>query len=206
MRRTVRGKRESNSQSAPLSHLYMCVDLLFQREKSVTVSASDCFSTSIELDRKNEGFVVFFFFFFNFHKSLCILLFVIRIPNFSKEHNLGLSEDHYCMAVCKQLSSTDSSEWWRTAKWFLLISLSSFCLFKINYYELAWLLFCFPKYILTFNLNFVLLWTFNGKASLYTMVYLHKKCQKYMTAQALSYPSLQHTQSNMPACRTLSDI
>lgn len=51
MGRTIRGKWESNSQSASLSHLYVCVDVLFQREKAGMLSASACFSTSVELAR-----------------------------------------------------------------------------------------------------------------------------------------------------------
>lgn len=65
MGRTIRGKWESNSQSASLSHLYMCVDLLFQREKAVMLSASACFSTSVELVRKGKGC----FLFLNFQKT-----------------------------------------------------------------------------------------------------------------------------------------
>lgn len=130
MGRTVRGKWESNSQSAPLSHLFVCVDMLFQRENSLTVSASDCFSTSLELPRKSEGCWVVFFLPLTFTRAHAFL-FVIRIPNFGKEHSSVSSEDHYCMTVCKQASprqNTGSSEWWRTATWFLSISLSSFCL------------------------------------------------------------------------------
>lgn len=55
MGRTTRGKRESNPQSALLSHLYKCVDLLFHREKSLTVAASDCFSARVESARKIKG-------------------------------------------------------------------------------------------------------------------------------------------------------
>lgn len=51
MGRTIRGKWESNSQSASLSHLYVCVDVLFQREKAGMLSASACFSTNVELAR-----------------------------------------------------------------------------------------------------------------------------------------------------------
>lgn len=125
MGKAIRGKWENNSQSAQaslLSHLYMLVDLLFHREKSVTVSASDCFSTSLELTRKSEGWLVDFYLFQlsqkPTHSSFC---------HQNSKFCLGMQLISFRRLLSyNSLSATElpsSAECWRAVKWFLMVSL-----------------------------------------------------------------------------------
>lgn len=95
MGRTTRGKwRAILNQS--LYPICMCVQICYFKEKNLWQFRLLFFGKCGAVQKK-WGYGVFFllFFFlscFSFHKSSCILLFAIRIPNFDKEHSLVLQK------------------------------------------------------------------------------------------------------------------